>query len=1323
MTVINTNVKSLVAQASLAANSKNQATAMERLSTGSRINSAKDDAAGLAIGSRMTSQVRGLNMAIRNANDGISLAQTAEGALGETTSMLQRMRELSLQAANTVNSASDRAALDAEVQQLKTEIDRIATTTTFNGQKILDGSFSGNLQIGNDAGQTMQLAVGNMSTVAMGETATGLAASATKAALSVSGVSANVADYSGVSFSAAINGVSKTVTLPTATPVATQIEAAFVAAEKTQAIKPQQIGAFGERPVSVGTHSSLLIAVNDGDTGTFAVDVKAAAELLGYDATALNGDKFVHSMQTAIDRSGYFVGDNAVTVGLDINNNVTFDVAGGAKKIAITDVGGGNTMVTSLLTAAGAAAPNNVAASATRVATGGTLYAITPSATPDDANETFGMKKFVITTANTNKNLSIKIGSGTAVVVDLNTSGSNAMYDNMSDVATHIQSTLNAHGAFQGANALTVTAVKNSNDAWGLSVVSASGSKVTLSGSFMTGGSGDATSVNNTATILPAGTTSLDLTAVRQFGQLAERTLDMSSVNASDGTSPIATAMKRFTLNVNGGGDVAVSMAAALTAMGLTETVTDTAVTQSQFLRAMQTAINDTGMFVGVNAVTAGVNDSGQVTLSVAGGAGSITMKETSGATPGTKVDGLVKVLTGTNKGIIGNASESVASGGVLVMGATQNAAVRSSATPVAPPGSMSFTTSAQNDAAALRLTLLDAYGNTTEITTATLATNIAGTALATALNTALASSATDTGKVADLYTVTGDGASGSAVFTVTRKDGVDFSVQVHASSATTLTITPDTLGATALTKDGAFHSSQQISQTFGLANTVLGAGSGGTFETETGVISGAVAATDTLTFDDFTYTAQQRHAGNSDTLRNLLLDDFVSGFNSSGNSSWVASRSANATLLMTATTKGNKTDAAIAVAQVGGGSAISTTSVTVNGTNPTYNLENTLNLKVGTGSNIAVTIGSADSQYSSMTALQTLVQNAIDTTPGLSGDDRVVVGVAKDAITGKSGLTFTQASGKNLLVSGNFVTGELRETLAAPWEITTVNSGGINLSADNAISVTIANADDGSSITKSITLGSSSANVSLADYASLVQSGINSAFSSDGYSITASSGSGNFKLALNQSGAKTITVAGTSVTAAVGGSQSATGASASAMKTMSDVVSEINADLGGDAVASYDASTGSMSFAVVAGDAGANSSVTLSGAGLSAIQFGGTLTAAGSAGEASASRLSTIKVDTIANANAATSSIDNAIEYVNSQRASLGAIQNRLDHTVSNLTNISTNTEASRSRIMDADYGQESAALAKAQIIQQAATAMLAQANQSSQSVLSLLQ
>ena len=145
MTVINTNVKSLVAQGALAANNNKLATAMERLSTGSRINSAKDDAAGLAISTRMESQVRGLNAAIRNANDGISLLQTAEGAMDEIGNMLQRMRELSVQAASDVNNSADRAGLDAEVQQLKAEIDRVVSTTRFNDKKLLDGSMSGSL--------------------------------------------------------------------------------------------------------------------------------------------------------------------------------------------------------------------------------------------------------------------------------------------------------------------------------------------------------------------------------------------------------------------------------------------------------------------------------------------------------------------------------------------------------------------------------------------------------------------------------------------------------------------------------------------------------------------------------------------------------------------------------------------------------------------------------------------------------------------------------------------------------------------------------------------------------------------------------------------------------------------------------------------------------------------------------------------------------------------------------------------------------------------------------------------------------------------------
>ena len=169
MTVINTNVKSLVAQDAISKNNVALSTAMQRLSTGSRINSAKDDAAGLAISTRMTSQVRGLNMAVRNANDGISLMQTSEGALDEVTSILQRMRELAVQSVNGTNNNSDRTALNDEVTQLKSEIDRIAKTTQFNNQAVLDGSFAGKkLQIGDKSNQTMAVDIASVQTKDLG---------------------------------------------------------------------------------------------------------------------------------------------------------------------------------------------------------------------------------------------------------------------------------------------------------------------------------------------------------------------------------------------------------------------------------------------------------------------------------------------------------------------------------------------------------------------------------------------------------------------------------------------------------------------------------------------------------------------------------------------------------------------------------------------------------------------------------------------------------------------------------------------------------------------------------------------------------------------------------------------------------------------------------------------------------------------------------------------------------------------------------------------------------------------------------------------------
>ena len=168
--VISTNVMSLNAQRNLGKSQSSLNNSMQRLSSGLRINSAKDDAAGLAISDRMTSQIRGLNQAVRNSNDGISLAQTAEGAMQESTNILQRMRELAVQSANDSNTGADRASLQKEVAQLQQELDRISTTTEFNGKKVLDGTFTAqSFQVGANAGQSIEFSIGNTRSDTIGD--------------------------------------------------------------------------------------------------------------------------------------------------------------------------------------------------------------------------------------------------------------------------------------------------------------------------------------------------------------------------------------------------------------------------------------------------------------------------------------------------------------------------------------------------------------------------------------------------------------------------------------------------------------------------------------------------------------------------------------------------------------------------------------------------------------------------------------------------------------------------------------------------------------------------------------------------------------------------------------------------------------------------------------------------------------------------------------------------------------------------------------------------------------------------------------------------
>jgi flagellin len=301
--VINTNVASLNAQRNLNRSQMDLATSLQRLSSGLRINTAKDDAAGLAISERMTTQVRGLDQARRNANDGISLAQVAEGALQSSADILQRIRELSIQAMNATNSSTDRAALNGEVQQLVQELQRVASTTEFNGQRLLDGSFTSALfQVGANANQTITATSSNFQTTTYGNYRIGALASTTQTGFGdlTKGATANATrtkfgvqdDISPISGTGplTISTASGTTSLSysagaSAYDIATMVNGAGVgirASAVTQFVLGADDGAAGTGGLKQNTTYSFLLAT---DTNSPTV---AAAPAAGFTAVSFS---------------------------------------------------------------------------------------------------------------------------------------------------------------------------------------------------------------------------------------------------------------------------------------------------------------------------------------------------------------------------------------------------------------------------------------------------------------------------------------------------------------------------------------------------------------------------------------------------------------------------------------------------------------------------------------------------------------------------------------------------------------------------------------------------------------------------------------------------------------------------------------------------------------------------------------------------------------------------------------------------------------------------------------------------------------------------
>ena len=353
-TTVLTNIPSLNAQRNLAVSSNSLDISLQRLSSGLRINSAKDDAAGLAISERFTAQIRGVQQATRNANDGISMAQTGEGSLSQAGTILQRVRELAVQSVNSTNSVSDRAALQAEVTQLTAELDRIAATTAFNGQKLLDGSNSSTFQVGANAGEIITTNTTNFRTDSYGNYRVGskvasstdntgdLVEGSTATAIVSNAASANRVAGGAVTINGALGSASVTVATGSSAKAAAKL-----INDKTvnTGVTATALTEFDIKAFTASTSYSLSITSNN----TTAVTVSFTTGALTSDGLAA----VVNSINDASAKTGVTARSNSDGTGVTVTNasgeNITIGVTSGPLGLNV----GGMTTATGSTTAIG----------------------------------------------------------------------------------------------------------------------------------------------------------------------------------------------------------------------------------------------------------------------------------------------------------------------------------------------------------------------------------------------------------------------------------------------------------------------------------------------------------------------------------------------------------------------------------------------------------------------------------------------------------------------------------------------------------------------------------------------------------------------------------------------------------------------------------------------------------------------------------------------------------------------------------------------------------------------------------------------------------
>lgn len=440
--VIQTNVSSLSAQRSLGQTNEALSTTFKRLSTGLRINSARDDAAGLQISNKLTSQVNGLGVATRNANDGISLAQTAEGALQETTNLLQRMRDLSIQSANGSNSASQRNALQAEVSQLQQEINRIANTTSFGGRNLLDGSFgSSSFQVGSQSFETINLSVGNFKGDSIGNRTRDLNTAAGAAAVTQLG---SVEDNTGAG-TLAVSTVAGTLTINGAASAGVVVSAASSAKAVSDAIDVDS----ATTGVTADARTVVSLAFTDNETFTF--------DLIGSNATAVSINATISSgdLQEMTDAINSEAGKTGITAAIESGEiKLTSESGDNISLNNVSATANTSTIVADVYNYTGETALTSATATATAdTATDGLLIVGTVRLSSDSSYTTTGSATTIDGTTTTNVATLDKVSN-----VDISTQvGAQTALDVIDSALTKVDSARAELGAVQNRLGSTIS--------------------------------------------------------------------------------------------------------------------------------------------------------------------------------------------------------------------------------------------------------------------------------------------------------------------------------------------------------------------------------------------------------------------------------------------------------------------------------------------------------------------------------------------------------------------------------------------------------------------------------------------------------------------------------------------------------------------------------------------------------------------------------------------------------------------------------------------------------------------------------------------------